>query len=729
MKAMPTLALALSLALLAVAPQGGALMAEVAQPRPTPAAAASGSGSGSCAGDTGTHGLPLLQMPLPGQPGALFQSAFGAAMWSGTLLKRTLAFDAAGQLQIGSAEWDTAALMARQAPALRPIYTLDVQSHASIPLQWNRLSAAQRSALDLSPLNHAFDGLGRQRIDFLRGERSLEIGQPGGVFLARQSVMGNPLNGPPVLVGAPSTAIEDATYGVFFDEHKARRSAVYLGANDAMLHAFDALDGHELFAYIPNAVMPDLAGVTVLQAGAAHGLDGAASAFEASLNGHWKTVLLSGMGSAARGMFALDVSDPAHFERGSAALWEFGAQDDPDLGHLMAAPVSAKFKTKVAGGVAQYRYFAVTSSGPDGVQNGNSIGAALFLLALDKAPAAPWVAGVNYFKLTTPATAGAAAALSAPALAVGADGAVLYAYAGDMQGNLWRFDFSGLAPWPGSVGPGHDGATPQPLFVARDADGMRQPITQQPTLVFAPDGGYLVVVGTGKPLQLSGPPGEPPNGTAGTAGTAASAYQTQSLYALHDTLAAPPELVSGRAALLARTLGGSVDSAGGFTISGAGLDGDELKLGWYFDYLQSERSGERSLSSAILLDGTLFFNTTIPGQGGCSVPAARNYHLDVLTGLTGSADAASQSALKTGQLAPGATGAPVLVFGNGPASVVRSASGSARVTNHVGVINLVSVDGVVAATGSQAAVGVSSAAGRMGWREIANWQQLHAQAH
>ncbi|MFD2273241.1 hypothetical protein ACFS07_25075 [Undibacterium arcticum] len=41
----------------------------------------------------------------------------------------------------------------------------------------------------------------------------------------------------------------------------------------------------------------------------------------------------------------------------------------------------------------------------------------------------------------------------------GSDGAVRYSYVGDLQGNLWRFDFTGDAPWSGAL-PGNG----TPLF-------------------------------------------------------------------------------------------------------------------------------------------------------------------------------------------------------------------------------------------------------------------------
>jgi type IV pilus assembly protein PilY1 len=88
--------------------------------------------------------------------------------------------------------------------------------------------AAQQALLSLE------DDLGEQRVAYLRGDRSLE-GMP---FRRRSSILGDAVHSTPVYVDTPD-----------------HRAAIYLGANDGMLHAFDAVSGIELFAYVPDALM------------------------------------------------------------------------------------------------------------------------------------------------------------------------------------------------------------------------------------------------------------------------------------------------------------------------------------------------------------------------------------------------------------------------------------------------------------------------------------------
>src|SRR5471032_839590 len=190
---------------------------------------------------------------------------------------------------------------------------------------------------------------------------------------------------------AASAAVQGVGYATFYARSKLRRAAVYLGANDGMLHAFDVVDGSELFAYVPDALIATLNDLTSPAYVHQAYVDGLASAAEAQVNGVWKTVLVSGMGGGAQGVFALDVSDPQQFAAGSGALWEFTDRDDPDMGNVVGLPQIAQFRAGASG----MRYFAVVASGLDNDADDGEIAhagrtragnGALFLLALDKAP-------------------------------------------------------------------------------------------------------------------------------------------------------------------------------------------------------------------------------------------------------------------------------------------------------------------------------------------------------
>lgn len=627
--------------------------------------------------------------------GDLYQATMDIGDWSGHFAHYVLPAGA-GATSAPSLAWDAGAMLTGRAgqppmpaPEQRKIYTAIVQSDgalATIPFAWADLSPAQQALLDLK------DGLGEKRLAYLRGDRSLE----GAVLRRRSSVLGDSVNSTPVYVGPVG-----------------RRAAVYLGANDGMLHAFDAISGQEIFAYVPNALIAQLHHLTSPAYGHRAYVDGPASSGEVAIDGNKRTVLISAMGGGAQGVFALDVTDPSRFAEGPGALWEFTDRDDAMMGNVTTWPQVAKVRTSRSGGRSTYRYFAVVASGINNYdKDGHASSAgkgALFLLALDKPPAVGWQLNVNYYRLITPISESSLAnALSAPVLLNDSEGALRYAYGGDLQGNLWRFDFSGSPPWSGAVGPG---AHSTPLFVARDANGKRQPITQQPLLAYAGERGYMVLFGTGRLIEK--------------ADRASATRSPQSYYAIIDSLQSPPDLVTGRRQLTERVLDGGPD-APLLHVRGARMDSGSK--GWYLDLLSSQTTGERSIHSGLLSDGQVLFNTLMPGADACSVVRSRSYVLNVLTGL---ADGSSVAAISpaneaiVGLMLPDYAASPSLL----PQSSVRRSDGPAgriKVEKSAALVNVAAngaVQPVVAGS-----VKVTKRSGRLSWREVANWRELHEAA-
>ncbi|MGV3742720.1 MAG: pilus assembly protein, partial [Burkholderiaceae bacterium] len=444
----------------------------------------------------------------------LYQAGFSRIRWRGSLKKFRVRVTADGDAERSAMPvWDAGKILTgtRDTPPLpspdeRKIFTYGThpgKQQSTVEFRWQALDAMQRTSLSTTSGDARDEDLGEMRLNYLRGDRTRELGRRDGIFRVRRTILGDIVNSIPVYAGPPDATHQDIDYPAFQAQYRQRTKAVYVGANDGMLHAFDADSGVELFAYVPNALMPSLALLTQPEYRHRPFVDGGIAVGDAKVQGKWRTVLAAGMGAGAQGVFALDVSDPAHFDRGLGAIWEFTDRDDPDIGHVMAAPQIAKFRTKMAGGLASYEYFIVVPSGinhykADGAGTFSSTGQpVLFLLSLQKEPSSAWKLGVNYYKIRLPAgETNAPQALSQPVLAGDAAGAVRHAYAGDIQGNLWRFDFKDGAPWSKALG-----SNAKPLFTARDQDGGRQPITTQPRLVYAPGKSYMVLFGTGKFLE------------------------------------------------------------------------------------------------------------------------------------------------------------------------------------------------------------------------------------
>ena len=694
-------------------------------------------------------GVTLTTSKISTGDSYVYQPGFDPSKWSGNLLKLKLSLVNIGTeaapnnvVRIQDAAtptWDagiiltgTPATTTPAAPAVAPnplpgdrkIYSAKVEANGSlttIPFQWASLTDDQRALLNKSPVApYAADSLGEQRLNYLRGSRADEIGQTNGFFRQRDRVLGDIINGNPTYVGAPLATIQDAGYKTFYDNNKSRVKAVYAGANDGMLHAFNADTGVELFAYVPNALIGDLNQLTSPDYVHRPYVDGTLTVKEALVAGSWKTILASGMGGGAQGVFVLDVTNPNNFAGGSGAIWEFTDKNDPDVGNLISAPQIAKFKVGVNAFTRApiYQNFVVVANGLNSYKDDGAAGdgkGALFLLSLDKPAGDAWSKGVNYYKFTTPIkVATMQNGLSAPEMVLDSAGAVLYAYAGDLQGNLWRFDFTGAAPWSANA------SMVTPLFTAKSGttDDTRQPITMQPKVVFAPGSGYIVLFGTGKYVE--------------NADTAPANFKTQSFYGILDTTT---DNVTGNRStkLQPRTL--VKDTATGsdaMKISGSDFSygtGTGQKQGWYMDFLNSgtaSGTGERSITNPLVAYGSLFFNSLVTGSDPCAIGGGRTYTLNAVTGLPINSDGYPVSGGVTGQASTvGMLSSPVL-FETGTTLGDRDSLGKRNATKRYSVFNFGT--GGIQGTAAQATNGTGSfkpPAGRMSWREILNWKELN----
>jgi type IV pilus assembly protein PilY1 len=616
---------------------------------------------------------------------ALYQSVASASGVDGSLKKYAMTRDQAGRPILPDAPaWDAAALLEGRDPALRALYTGQREGDRlrTIPLDWAALDQAGQSLLSTGAGGVA-DGEGASQVAYLRGARELETGSQQGRFRRRASLLGATVVGAPLFVGSPLPAGADPRYPAFLAAHAGRPAAVYLQANDGMLHGFDAASGSELFAYLPLALRPQWPRLPTAAHAASPYAEGGLAAGNALVRGAWKTVLAGALGSGAQGVFALDVSNPARFAGGDGVLFEFTDSDDPDIGNVFQPPVLARFRT----GAGQYGDFIVVASGynnqrADGEGRSNPAGpGALFLLSLDKDPAAPWQQNRNYFKFLLPAgSAVLPNGLAQPALIPDADGSVRLAYAGDLRGRLWRLDFSaGQPPWPQAIGSG------LPLFAATNAAGRRQPITSTPRALYRGDGGLLLLFGTGRLLE---------------AGDARD-KSVQSLYAVADGQAAT---TLTRADLAVRKL--AADNTGAYRLDG----GTASPAGWLLDF---PVPGERLLASPLIEDGVATIATMLPGASAC----AANGSLYLLNAQNG--------------LSPPGVPAPWLAVPMQPARTLNviaerqpsqpgqaEAAGAGTVETRHTVMEGKAGGRPVASTVRR------SRAGRLGWREVVDWEAM-----
>jgi type IV pilus assembly protein PilY1 len=685
--------------------------------------------SGNLAGGS----LSASRLSRAQQTGAFYQGQLDSADWSGTVVRTeitynttTLSLEAsptpvwdAGKILTG-VQAGTTTLSPFPLPADRKIFSYSNSSLSGITFTWASIDAAVQTSLKTDPGSSIVetDTDGETRLDYIRGVRTAESDTDLN-YRARNNIMGDSINSAPILKGKPSTTILDASYQSFYSTHAARTPTVYIGSNDGMLHAFyaaesatDTGNGKEQFAYVPRAISTKLNALTnpgyvkeayvdgSITVGEARAYKSAGSAVD------WATVLVSGMGGGAKGLFALDVTTPASFGP-SNVLWEFTSADDADMGHLLGEPKIVKLA--MAGNSAatpDYKWFAMVTSGYNNYTTGGSSDKqALFLLSLEKAPGTAWALGTNYFKIYADNAAFATADTSAatgmgmPGTAPGIAGNTLYAYAGDLQGNLWKFDLSDASTtWTGTT-------KAKILFTARTPDGTAtQPITVVPAVTLSVVGGYQIGFGTGKFI-------EPPDSLATSA-------RQQSIYGIWDAqddkkferVATTSPSVNG---LITRTL---TVTTGTQTVSITGPEfvygtsttiGSGQYRGWVANLFTTM---ERVVVDPTVGSGLMAVNSTVPGGDPCVATGASNqYRYNPSTGITFTT---TGSVNTTGSLGS----ASLLEVGDSAWST-RNAAGRYLVTRKINSIS----PGVGGGLNTQEST-VTTIAGRISWREITNFQ-------
>lgn len=496
----------------------------------------------------------------------IYLASFDSTDWSGELEALPLGSNGTP----GSAAWSANANL--PAPAARNIWTSSGGAATSF--------------------TGAFSGtLTADVVDYLRGVQTNEL--PSGSFRSRSKILGDIVNSDPVFVGGDNFRLDALPTAIYpyassystFAATKSGTSMIYVGANDGMLHGFDAATGSEKFAYVPSALHGVLADLTDTNYPANHKyfVDGSAGFGDAYWSGAWHTVLVGPLGAGGKMVFALDITDPNSMD-GSKVLWEFnGGTYASKMGHVFGPPTIAPF--------ADGHFYAVFSNGYDSTDHQ----AGLFLVRVDN-PA------IYYYIDTKYGSAVAKNGLSTPKLVdLNNDRIIDAIYAGDMQGNLWKFDVTSSSATNWKVAHG-TAVVPQPMFVATDGAGVRQPIQAQVGVTAAPAsvaGDAMVFFGTGRYFV---------NGDA-------SATDKQSFYGVLDEGSPGYSTSYGRSDLWTQSIvyEGVVGSTAARVVSNNPPNWASKK-GWVIDLVPpgGALKGERVIAPPLLRFGRVIFNTMEP---------------------------------------------------------------------------------------------------------------------
>lgn len=441
----------------------------------------------------------------------LYQSSYEAGSWTGDVTAYPID-PVSGEIKKGTddilwqakdvlqgQDWDTGRRIITSKP-----------DNTGTSFRYNSLSDAQKESLDNDS----------DVVDYLRGK---EIEG----FRSRTRKLGDIVHSAPMLVG----------------------STIYAGGNDGMLHAFNADTGEERFAYVPLhsfSYLPDLTKNDYTHRFFVDATPHTKDLVFLNDDGTYdktKTVLIGALKRGGRGIYALDISDVDSIGSGTSeasladiVLWEYppaptdiafafagdqtgdgldndgdGTIDeadedysdgldndadgnideqgeqwfdfgDPDMGYTFSDPqIVRSYKSLDETDQADHPWIVVFGNGYES-ENGHAV-----LYIVDA------LTGALIKKIDT--GVGGNNGLSVPTVVdVDNDDRADYVYAGDLLGNMWKFDLTDYDSANWGVAYADASGIPQPLFTAPG-----QPITSAADVLYHCDkDGYLVTFGTGK---------------------------------------------------------------------------------------------------------------------------------------------------------------------------------------------------------------------------------------
>ncbi|NLX20030.1 MAG: hypothetical protein GXY53_12240, partial [Desulfobulbus sp.] len=387
------------------------------------------------------------------------------------------------QLNPPEVKWSAAKKLSSVEAANRKIIT-STEAGLGVAFQWDELTPLMKTQLqgDVHILN------------YLRGDSTYERRNDAAHFRNfrnRSGKLGDFINAEPYHYANKNLGID----------------WVIVGANDGMLHVFDGDTGEEVFAYIPQEVFRNLYLLSQETYNENHKffVDGYVTVQDLGN----RVILVGGLGKGGKGYFALDLTAAATHKSdieanaGNIVLWEYTPASFPsitnirdNLGYSFSRPQIVKSNATDADWVL------VFGNGYESV----NMRAVLFGVGLNTSGSIQWTrtidTGVGDSTNGTNCNG-----LSSPALIhPQGDRKNDFAYAGDLLGNLWKFDLNATDKDGWNIYFEDTSKVKQPLFQARSEAGYRQPITMQPVITSAcplDTKGYMILFGTGRILDPS----------------------------------------------------------------------------------------------------------------------------------------------------------------------------------------------------------------------------------
>ncbi|WP_407909787.1 pilus assembly protein [Lysobacter claricitrinus] len=573
----------------------------------------------------------------------MYQAKFTSGQWTGDLE----AYDvtAAGGIAANAA-WKTAARINASLTdgdtsndfTARTVLTWDVSGNRSASFP----TTAQAAALARGTGTDAVTGA--VNAAYIKGSRANEISNNGSLR-NRTNLLGDIVDSSPFYLKDNET--------------------IFVGANDGMLHAINALTGDVRYSYVPAGIdFSKLATFSDPNYEHAYFVDGpVAVSAQSAVGGNY---LVGTLGRGGKGVFALDVGNTTS----PTVLWDKTAAIDNDMGYVLGVPLVVKANNGSA--------VAIVSNGIDST-NGS---ATLYVYDISSGTL------LKKFVVDTGSNG-----LSAPRGAdTDGDGDIDYVYAGDLKGKLWKFDLSGatVASWNVAF-------SGQPMFQTAS----NQPITGGLAIAREPGTRRIFITfGTGRMISQ---------------GDLTTTY-TQALYAIIDdgTIVQRSDLTQRTIAATGQVSGKSVRAFEMYSTLPA------ASKGWYLN-LGTPTPGERVISGPRIKGRAAFYSSVIPASGGSSCDPGGTGYVNVLDLFTGTSPQSEGGSSSFFDLNGSGSGNDDTITSGGQQFPIGSVDlGVGMPTESAQIDNFVVVGGSTGGHAGVAVSGISGQAKRVGWREIFN---------
>ena len=342
------------------------------------------------------------------------------------------------KLQSDPTWWDNSS-GANKRRVFTRIQQVDVSDYGQVAFTYNNLQGLKSADVGGNGSIIITDMFSQELVRYIRGDRTTEKAL-GGSFDNRISLLGPVINGNLVYVNSnQGNGYGLASYTA--SGHVRPSDLLVVPSQDGMVHVFDALSGEEKYAYLPSMGLYRLSRATTGEE--FYGVDGKVSVADAPGPNGWSTYALGGMGRGGKGFYILELTDSPS-EDGNHILYERrgtnsrlidAAQnpiadsdsEDADMGMIFEQAAVYRFKD---GNV-----YAVFGNG----YNSESRNSVLYMYRFNDG--ATFKTPISVFAGDPLEDAGSG--LGMPALwDDNGDDIVDYGYVGDIDGNIWRLDFT-----------------------------------------------------------------------------------------------------------------------------------------------------------------------------------------------------------------------------------------------------------------------------------------------